>query len=109
MDEGNSSAPGPWHTVPIEEYTLPPDGRTNLVKKRWKALRQRFSGEDGEAEVFRAEADLRELPNARLAHIVPPIDWSSAARSLAQAFSEVTQGGILKPGARSSKSEDATP
>lgn len=109
MDEGNSSAPGPWHTVPIEEYTLPPDGRTNLVKKRWKALRQRFSGEDGEAEVFRAEADLRELPNVRLAHIVPPIDWSSAARSLAQAFSEVTQGGILKPGARSSKSEDTSP
>lgn len=109
MDEGNSSAPGPWCIVPIEDYTLPPDGRTNLIKKRWKVLRQRFSGAVGEAEVFRAEADLRELPNVRLAHIVPPIDWSSAARSLGHACNAGTQGGVLKPGASSSNNEDTTP
>jgi hypothetical protein len=111
MREGIPSAPSPWRFVPLADYVVPPDDRANLIKKRWKTLHRLLAGADKEADVARTEAELRALPNVRLANLVPPIDWSSASLAFAEAYRENTRAadGLAETDASSSASEDHIP
>lgn len=108
-DDPHQTAPGHWHIVPMADYAVPLDGRASLIKNRWKVLHRLFGDIDKEAEVARAEAELRALPHVRLTNLVPQIDWSAPAQAFAQACSEATEPDTLKPGAGSSKGEGDTP
>jgi hypothetical protein len=111
MREGIPSAPSPWRIVPMADYVVPLDDRASLIKKRWKTLHRLFGGAGKEAEVGRAEAELRALPNVRLANLVPPIDWSSALQAFAEAYAYITRGedGRTETDENPSESGDHTP
>jgi len=109
MGEGSPSAPNPWHIVPLADYAVPSDSTRSLLKNRWKALNRIYGGADKKDDVACAEAELRALPHVRLANLVPPIDWSSAAQALATACSEAAEEHTLKPDVNFTDSKVDTP
>lgn len=87
----DASPPPPplWQIVPARDYVVPTDSQPATLRRRWRALGQLLLGSD-DADHARAEADLRALPQVRLANIVPPLDWAPTARALgAQAAPEM--------------------
>ena len=90
VDVRVEAARSPWRIVPLVDYVVPTYDRANLIRKRWKSLHRLFRGVDSEADVVRAEEDLRALPHVRLSNLVPPIDWSVAG----DVFSDV-HGAVL--------------
>lgn len=86
-----------WRFVPMADYVVPSSDPANRIKKRWKSLRQLLSSADKGADTARAEAELRALPNVRLAHLVPPIDWSGTAGEFADAHKEVPVNDAERP------------
>ena len=82
VHDGVQAAQSCWRIVAMADYEVPMDDSANVMKKRWKFLRRLLRGVDKEADVARAEAELRALPNVRLANLVPPIDWSVAGEVL---------------------------
>lgn len=72
-----------WRIVPTADYEVPADSQPATLQRRWHALVHLLFGEaDDDAQPARAEADLRALPQLRLANLAPPIDWAPAARAL---------------------------
>jgi len=88
MNATSAESPPPakpplWQIVPTADYERPTDSQPATLQRRWRALGRLLLGDDkGEAAPARAEADLRALPQLRLANLVPPIDWAPAARAL---------------------------
>ena len=64
----------PWQVVSLEDYAVPADLSASALKKRWRSFSSLFHDGSNEADLARAEAELRALPNVRLANLVPPID-----------------------------------
>jgi hypothetical protein len=73
----------PWQVVSLEDYAVPADLSASALKKRWRSFSSLFHDGSNEADLARAEAELRALPNVRLANLVPPIDWGLASTALA--------------------------
>lgn len=88
MNATSAESPPPakpplWQIVHAADYERPTDSQPATLQRRWRALGRLLLGDDkGEADPARAEADLRALPQLRLANLVPPIDWAPAARAL---------------------------
>jgi hypothetical protein len=77
-----------WHIVPLAEFALPPTPVQEVATKRMHALRRLFRSESAPQPPAMALEDLRNLPEARLAHLAPPIDWRRAADALTIQFAE---------------------
>lgn len=71
-----------WQIVPARDYEVPTDSQPATLQRRWRALGRLLLGASDDAAPAQAEADLRALPQVRLANLVPPIDWAPAARAL---------------------------
>ncbi len=69
-----------WQFVRPDEYNLPVTAVASTALRKWTAFKQLFikNGENGDSP-FRAEVELKTLPEVRLRHLVPPIDWNEVA------------------------------
>ncbi|HRP65661.1 MAG TPA: hypothetical protein PLF79_06290 [Thauera sp.] len=74
-------APPLWQIVAARDYEVPADSQPATLQRRWRSLGRLLLGTD-DADPAQAEADLRALPQVRLANLAPPIDWAPAARAL---------------------------
>ncbi|MFU2487378.1 hypothetical protein [Thauera sp. WH-1] len=70
-----------WQIVAARDYEVPADSQPATLQRRWRSLGRLLLGTD-DADPAQAEADLRALPQVRLANLAPPIDWAPAARAL---------------------------
>lgn len=94
-----SATPAMWQFVPLEQYAIPGDTQLNWVRKKRRALGRLLRSEQNEGPA-RAETELRALPDIRLEHLVPPIDWAPAAPALDQAIRNLDSGQAEVPAVR---------
>ncbi|MGD9818877.1 MAG: hypothetical protein AB7V04_09260 [Desulfomonilaceae bacterium] len=84
-----------WEFVPVSDYQVPGHSAHSAATMFWAHLRALFKrSEDSASEPFIRESDLRSLPETRLKHLAPPIDWSIPAQSL----NEILQSWSSFPG-----------
>lgn len=76
--------PSPWRIVALDEHVCPTDSQPAAMRRRWRALTRLLRSEDPDEAHARAETELRSLPNVRLEHFAPPLDWSAAAAALSR-------------------------
>ncbi|CCQ91047.1 conserved hypothetical protein [Nitrospina gracilis 3/211] len=72
-----------WQFVRPDEYKVPVTAVASTALRKWTAFKQLFikNGENGDSP-FKAEVELKTLPEVRLRHLVPPIDWNEVAGAL---------------------------
>ncbi len=80
---GSTAAESLWQFVRLRDYRVPDVPARSAAAKSWSAFKDLFHRVDEEALApIKKEAELRALPEIRLQHLVPPIDWSVAAAAL---------------------------
>jgi hypothetical protein len=94
-----STTPEMWQFVPLEQYAIPGDTQLNWVRKKRRTLGRLLGPEQKETQA-RAESELRALPDIRLEHLVPPIDWAPAARAVDQTIRDLDSGHAEVPAVR---------
>lgn len=72
-----------WEFVRPDDYTPPVTAVTSTALRKWTAFKQLFvkNGDNGDSP-FKAEVELKTLPEVRLRHLVPPIDWKEMVGAL---------------------------
>ncbi|PRY66570.1 hypothetical protein B0H98_101564 [Vreelandella songnenensis] len=74
----------PWAVVALDEFTTPESTQASQWRRTWRAVASRMVGKRDAEQQAKQEHELRMLPEIRLAHLVPSIDWSPAAEQLSR-------------------------
>lgn len=78
---------GLWGVVPLSAHVPPSDTQRSRVRRGWRELSRWLRlGHDQRRDAALDEQQLRRLPEVRLAHLVPPVEWLPAAEALEQAW-----------------------
>ncbi|RUR37904.1 hypothetical protein [Vreelandella populi] len=78
------AASPPWEIVALEKFSTPQNTQASQWRRSWRAAATSLVGKRAAEQQAKDEDELRLLPEVKLAHLVPPIDWSSAAALLSQ-------------------------
>lgn len=85
MGEQPSSADKPlWAVVELEQFRTPEQTQASQWRRSLRSISTWLGGKNDAEQQVKDESELRALPEVRLAHLVPPIDWAPAARALGQ-------------------------
>ncbi|NYS78834.1 MULTISPECIES: hypothetical protein [Halomonadaceae] len=85
MGEQPSSADTPlWEVVELDQFHTPEQTQASQWRRSLRSASKWLVGKSAAEQQVKEESELRALPEVRLAHLVPPIDWSFAAKALAQ-------------------------
>lgn len=84
MGEQPSSADMPlWAVVELDQFSTPEHTQASQWRRSLRSALAWLVGKNsGQQQV--KEHELRSLPEVRLAHLVPPVNWAPAASALAQ-------------------------
>ncbi|MDT8364557.1 MAG: hypothetical protein RQ714_07945 [Nitrosomonas sp.] len=81
-----------WQFIRAGDYALPTTVVSRATFKKWTAFKQIFRHSDANgAPPFKTEEELKTLPEARLAYVVPPIDWNAVTDALDLALADWLQ------------------
>ncbi|MDQ7728651.1 hypothetical protein [Halomonas sp. SpR8] len=84
MGEQSSSANSPlWRVVELDQFRTPEHTQASQWRRSLRSASIWLVGKKDAEQQMKDEGELRALPEVRLAHLVPPIDWSPAAHALA--------------------------
>tara|TARA_R110000850_G_scaffold76729_4_gene166432 strand:- start:1574 stop:2722 length:1149 start_codon:yes stop_codon:yes gene_type:complete len=84
MDEPSSSADKPlWKVVELDQFHTPEKTQASQWRRSLRSVSSWLGGKTDAEHQVKDESELRRLPEVRLAHLVPPIDWEPAASALA--------------------------
>lgn len=84
MGEQSSSDDTPlWAIVELEHFRTPEQTQASQWRRSLRSVSSWLGGKNDAEQQVKDESELRALPEVRLAHLVPPIDWAPAARALA--------------------------
>ncbi|MCB8888759.1 hypothetical protein [Vreelandella malpeensis] len=81
-----NAAPDPMKVVELEAFTVPENTPRSTSRRLFATLKTWLTGKRDAQRQAIDEEKLRKLPEVRLAHLVPPVDWSPAADDLAEAL-----------------------
>lgn len=85
MGEKSSSADAPlWSVVELEQFHTPEQTQASQWRRSLRSASKWLGGRNDAEQQVKDESELRRLPQVKLANLVPPIDWSFAARELAK-------------------------
>jgi len=85
MGEHPSSADTPlWEVVELDQFHTPEQTQASQWRRSLRSVSTWLVGKNAAEQQVKEESELHALPEVRLAHLVPPIDWTPAAKSLAQ-------------------------
>ena len=83
-----------WEVVPLAEFRLPAEPAQQVASRKLRDFWRLLRSDDASAQApARAEKDLRALPEVRLEHLVPPVDWGSAHDALDEALTDWLHDG----------------
>lgn len=83
MGEPSSSADTPlWAIVELDQFRTPEQTQASQWRRSFRSVSSWLGGKNDAEQQVKDESELRALPEVKLAHLVPPIDWSPAARAL---------------------------
>lgn len=85
MEEQPSFGTSPlWEVVELGQFGTPEHTQASQWRRTWRAASTWLVGKNAAEQQVKAEHQLRALPEVRLGHLVPPIDWVPAACALSQ-------------------------
>ncbi|MGP9652883.1 hypothetical protein [Halomonas sp. AOP35-4E-18] len=85
MGEQSSSADTPlWAVVELEQFNTPGQTQASQWRRSLRSASRWLVGKNKAEQQVKEESELRALPEVKLAHLVPPIDWVPATKALAQ-------------------------
>ncbi len=89
LQSNDATAESNWEFVRLHEYRVPSVPARSAAAKAWASFKGvfRHAADDAQAPI-KKEAELRALPEVRLQHLVPPIDWTAAAQALDVALAD---------------------
>ncbi len=80
---GDLSEESLWEFVRLGDYKVPSFPARSAAANAWRSFKQIFKRVDEKTQApVKQEAELRALPEVRLEHLVPPLDWNAAAAAL---------------------------
>ncbi|MBE0462352.1 MAG: hypothetical protein ACTIDY_13355 [Halomonadaceae bacterium] len=82
------TASSPWAVVELDKFCTPEHTQKSQWRRSRRAMLTWLTGKRAAEQQAKDENELRLLPEVKLAHLVPSIDWSPVADSLTQALSE---------------------
>ncbi len=75
--------PALWEFVRLGAYQVPSRPARSAAASAWSSFKHIFRRVDEESQApVKQETELCALPQVRLAHLVPPLDWTDAAAAL---------------------------
>lgn len=87
MGEFSTTGASPlWEVVALDQFCPPEKTQASQWRRRWRSASKWLIGKKTSEQQVKEEHELRSLPEIRLAHLVPPVDWAPAASMLAQAL-----------------------
>lgn len=84
MGESSSAEAPLWAVVELDQFQTPEQTQASQWRRSLRSASTWLVGKQAAEQQVKEESELRALPDVRLAHLVPPIDWSPAAKALAQ-------------------------
>lgn len=76
----------PWEVVELQHFCVPDYTQASQWQRRGRAASSWLTGKRSAAQQAKEERELRKLPEVKLAHLVPHIDWSQGANAFDQAL-----------------------
>lgn len=74
----------PWDVVALETFCTPERTQSSQWRRSWRAATRWMGGKEASERQAKQEHELRALPEVKLAHWAPAIDWSPAASALGE-------------------------
>lgn len=85
MGEQSSSGASPlWEVVELDQFCTPEQTQASQWRRSWSAASKWLVGKNAAERQIKEEHELRALPEIRLGHLVPPVDWAPTASALAK-------------------------
>lgn len=81
----NAALP-PWDVVALDDFQTPERTQASQWRRSWRAATTWMTGKEASERQAKQESELRALPEIKLAHLAPSIDWRPAAACLEQAL-----------------------
>lgn len=96
MDQGpTNAAPAPWEVVELEAFQTPQHTQASQWKRSWRVATAWMLGNRADRRQAALESELRALPEVKLAHWAPPVDWTPAAMSLHRALAAYQEAPLV--------------
>lgn len=73
-----------WEVVELDQFRTPEQTQASQWRRSLRSVSTWLVGKSSAEQQVKEEKELRALPEVRLAHLVPSIDWSPAVSALAQ-------------------------
>ncbi|UZH08759.1 MULTISPECIES: hypothetical protein [unclassified Halomonas] len=71
-----------WEVVELDQFRTPEQTQASQWRRSLHSISTWLGGKNSTEQQVKDESELRALPEVRLAHLVPPIDWAPAASAL---------------------------
>lgn len=81
-----NAALSPWKVVSLDSFRTPERTQASQWRRSFRAATTWMVGREASERQAKQESELRALPEVKLAHWAPSIDWTPAARGLAQSL-----------------------
>ena len=80
----SSDASALWKVVELDQFHTPEQTQASQWRRTWRSASTWLVGKKAAEQLVKEERELRALPEIRLEHLVPPLNWSPAANGLAK-------------------------
>lgn len=80
----SSDAPPLWRVVELDKFHTPEQTEASQWRRSLRSASTWLIGKNAVEKQVKEEHELRALPEIKLGHLVPPIDWEPAANALAK-------------------------
>ena len=74
----------PWEVIELAQFCTPEQTQASQWRRSWRAATRWIAGREPAERKAKQESELRQLPELKLAHLVPEVDWSPVARAFSQ-------------------------
>lgn len=75
----SNEAPSLWKVVELTDFTTPERTQASQWRRSWQTATRWLVGREAAEHKAKQESELRTLPEVRLAHLVPNVDWAPGA------------------------------
>lgn len=80
-----------WRVVELDQFHTPEQTEASQWRRSLRSASTWLAGKKDTEQQVKTESELRALPEVKLEHLVPPIDWTLAAKALAHAHNDVDE------------------
>ncbi|MFZ7111530.1 MAG: hypothetical protein ACOWYE_07590 [Desulfatiglandales bacterium] len=82
---------GLWEFIFLSEYSVPTLPARGTLQKKWLSLKRMFRPGNDENPPFKHDDELCTLDEARLAHLLAPVNWDAVVTALDSALQDWVQ------------------